>query len=188
MRRARLPNVSLGVAGETSYLRALAHPLRLRLLSLLTGSPMSAAEAARELALAHAAVSYHLRQLLAVGLVEVVEERSNRGGKERRYRPTATTPPPEADTVEGRQLLTAALAEELRRRAADVELGAPSTFADAELWVTPEVLVDVRDRVRAALRTLHDEAQPPRTDGTRKVNATVALFGMTPGSSTAATP
>ncbi len=139
---------------------------------------MSAAEVARELDLAHAAASYHLRQLLAAGLVEVVEERTNRGGKERRYRPTSDQHRPEGETVEGRQLLTAALSEELRRRAAMVDLKAPSTFADAELWVTDEVRVEVRDRVRDALRLLHDQALPPRTEGARKVNATVAIFGM----------
>lgn len=169
--------MSLGVGSDTSYLRALAHPLRLRLLSLLTGAPMSAAEVARELDLAHAAASYHLRQLLGAGLVEVVEERSNRGGKERRYRPT---PPrrPEDESVASRQLLTAALAEELRRRSAEVDLAAPSTLADAELWVTPEVLLEVRDRVRDALALLHEQAQPPRTAGTRRVAATAAVFGM----------
>lgn len=180
--------MSLGVEGEASYLRALAHPLRLRLLSLLTGAAMSAAEVARELDLGHAAVSYHLRQLLAAGLVEVAEERSNRGGRERLYRPTPATSPPEGETVEGRQLLTAALAEELRRRAAEADLSAPSTFADAELWVSPDVLVEVRDRVREALTLLHESARPPRSEGTRKVNATVALFGMTPGALPAAPP
>jgi DNA-binding transcriptional ArsR family regulator len=169
--------MSLGVEGQ-SYLRALAHPLRLQLLSLLTGAPMSAAEVARELDLAHAAASYHLRQLLAAGLVEVVEERSNRGGRERRYKPTPSRSRPEAETVEARTLLTAALAEELRRRAAAIEPAAPSTFADAELWVSPEVLVDVRDRVHAAMQLLHEAARPPREDGTRRVGATVALFGM----------
>lgn len=168
------------VGADTSYLRALAHPLRLRLLSLLTGAPMSAAEVARELDLAHAAVSYHLRQLLAVGLVEVVEERSVRGGKERRYRPTAHPRRPEDETVEARQLLTAALSEELRRRSAEVDLDAPSTLGDAELWVTDEVLVEVRDRVREALVLLHDRAHPPRTPGTRRVAATAAVFGMRP--------
>lgn len=174
--------MSLGVRDAqrpTAYLRALAHPLRLQILSLLTGAPMSAAEVARELDLAHASASYHLRQLHGAGLVEIASERSNRGGQERLYRPTPSQLRPNDESVVARQLLTSALAEELRRRAAYVELGAPSTFADAELWVRPEVLVEVRDRIREALALLHDEAQPPRSVGSRKVNATVALFGMT---------
>src|ERR1035438_78848 len=67
-------------------LRALAHPLRLRMLSLLTGAAMSAAELARELGVSQALASYHLRQLADAEAVELAEERSRRGGKERRYR------------------------------------------------------------------------------------------------------
>jgi len=54
-----------------SAMRAVAHPLRLRILSLLTGAEMSAAELARELDISHANASYHLRVLASVG--EVVE-------------------------------------------------------------------------------------------------------------------
>ncbi|TDD23761.1 ArsR family transcriptional regulator, partial [Kribbella turkmenica] len=56
-------------------LRATAHPVRLRMLSLLTGTAMSAAEVARELGLTHANASYHLRILLESGtVVEAGEE------------------------------------------------------------------------------------------------------------------
>ena len=43
--------MSSGVADRDRVvsLRSLAHPVRLRMLSLLTGAPMSAAEVAREL-------------------------------------------------------------------------------------------------------------------------------------------
>ncbi|MGW5673350.1 helix-turn-helix domain-containing protein, partial [Micromonospora sp. NPDC003776] len=49
-------------------LRALAHPVRLRMLSLLWGAPLSAAALARELAISHALASQHLRRLDAAGL------------------------------------------------------------------------------------------------------------------------
>ena len=48
---------------EVASLRAVAHPVRLRILSLLTGTELSAAEVARELDLTHANASYHLRVL-----------------------------------------------------------------------------------------------------------------------------
>lgn len=41
--------MSLVDEGRTKGLRAVAHPVRLRILSLLTGAEMSAAEIAREL-------------------------------------------------------------------------------------------------------------------------------------------
>ena len=71
---------------EVGGLRALAHPVRLRILSLLTGTALSAAEIARELGISHANASYHVRQLAAAGeLVEAGEERI-RGGVAKRYR------------------------------------------------------------------------------------------------------
>jgi DNA-binding transcriptional ArsR family regulator len=67
-------------------LRATAHPIRLRLLSLLTGAAMSAAEAGRELGYSQATASYHLRVLERAGLVRVVETVRLRGGEAKRYR------------------------------------------------------------------------------------------------------
>src|ERR1700722_5907615 len=81
--------------GELSRLRVLAHPLRLRMLSLLTGAAFSAMELSRELGVSQALASYHLRQLYAAGVVELTEVRSRRGGRERRftYAPAAIAPP-----------------------------------------------------------------------------------------------
>ena len=75
----------IATATEVVSLRAMAHPVRLRMLSLLTGAPMSAAEVARELGLTHANASYHLRQLLAAGQLVEAGEESIRGGRAKRY-------------------------------------------------------------------------------------------------------
>jgi DNA-binding transcriptional ArsR family regulator len=171
-------------------LRALAHPTRLRILSLLTGAAMTAADVARELSLTHANASYHLRQLLAVGTIEVAGEEHIRGGVAKRYRYTVepahtavrtrkTTPV--AGNGEARRALLAILAGELERRSRllrDDQLDAHST--DAELWVDPDVFTEVMHQVTDASRTLHLAAQPPRTPGTVRVNATMALFEMEP--------
>lgn len=55
----------------TKSLRAVAHPARWRILSLLTGAEMSAAEMARELNLTCANASYHVRVLASAGRVEL---------------------------------------------------------------------------------------------------------------------
>src|SRR4051794_30024235 len=92
-------------------LRALAHPLRLRMLSLLTGTALSAAELGRELDVSQALASYHLRQLADAALVQLAEQRSRRGGRERRYRVAPVDPEwrtPVAD-AEGQALLIEAL-------------------------------------------------------------------------------
>ena len=84
--------MSLGAAcpgppeNEQAALRAMAHPVRLRIMSLLTGAPLTAAEVARELGITHANASYHLRNLLAGGLIVSAGEEKIRGGVAKRYR------------------------------------------------------------------------------------------------------
>ena len=100
-----------------SSLRAVAHPVRLQILSLLTGAAMSAAEIARELDLTHANVSYHLRVLARSGDVVVAGEEKIRGGVAKRYRhpwdqPEARDVAPES----GRRASIRAVADELVRR------------------------------------------------------------------------
>src|SRR3954454_21445275 len=86
--RPRLPNMSLGDEPDRrqAALRAMAHPVRLRMLSLLTGASLTAADVARELGLAHASASYHLRSLLSAGLIVQAGEERIRGGIAKRYR------------------------------------------------------------------------------------------------------
>jgi DNA-binding transcriptional ArsR family regulator len=71
---------------RVSSLRAIAHPVRLQILSLLTGTAMSAAEVARELNISHANASYHLRVLANAGQIEPAGEQKVRGGVAKRYR------------------------------------------------------------------------------------------------------
>src|SRR3954469_18797480 len=76
----------MSLGEEKAALRAMAHPVRLRIMSLLTAAPMTAAEVARELHLTHANASYHLRNLLSGGLIYVAGEEKIRGGVAKRYR------------------------------------------------------------------------------------------------------
>jgi DNA-binding transcriptional ArsR family regulator len=63
---------------ETAELRALAHPTRLRLLGLLRmHGPQTAAQLGVPLGEAPGTVSYHLRALAAVGLIEEAEAQSD---------------------------------------------------------------------------------------------------------------
>jgi len=166
-------------------LRATAHPIRLRLLSLLTGVAMSAAEAGRELGLSQATASYHLRVLERVGLVEVVEVVTIRGGEAKRYRhlssaqpfPVVPAPDDGADDDAERARYVEALADELRRRSPRRVAG-PQISTDAELWVDAETWQRVVRHVGHASALLHAAAQRPRTPGTNPVSMTAALFPM----------
>jgi len=165
---------------DVKELRAVAHPVRLRILSLLTGSAMSAAEVARELGLTHANASYHLRILLASGtIVEAGEERI-RGGVAKRYRYPHEEQAQQRtrSTPEGRVAEARALGRELERRVSLRKAGSPNHLSDLDGWVPPEVWEQVRELLMEASMLMHDHNQPPRTPGTVHVSATSWTFQM----------
>jgi DNA-binding transcriptional ArsR family regulator len=175
--------MSLGVERTTSELRATAHPVRLQIMSLLTGAPMTAAEIARELGLTHANASYHLRTLLSAGMIITAGEEKIRGGVGKRYRydPGRDIA---ADRARGHrpdeyfQAMYAAVAAELVRRSRGTYPDQANLMADAELWVDPEQWKAFVTRVGAAARELHEVAQPPRTPGTVRTSTSIAMFRM----------
>jgi DNA-binding transcriptional ArsR family regulator len=163
----------------------MAHPVRLQILSLLTGSSLTAADVARELGLTHANASYHLRNLLNAGLIVQAEEERIRGGIAKRYRyDTERERDRDRETMLGshvpdtQRALFSAVANELVRRTAEADWSVGGTMTDAELWIDPEVWRAIRDRVVEASRELHAAAQPPRTPGTIRTSTTIAMFRM----------
>jgi len=161
------------------HLRVLAHPLRLRILSLLTGTALSAAEAARELGETQANVSYHVRRLHDAGLLEVAEEVHIRGGRAKRYRHRPDSGKRLTTRAPGEEkLLTKAIANELLRRASSRAANRPASLTDAELWVDPELWARLLAQATALSEELHAAAKPPRTPGTVRVSASVALFEL----------
>ena len=165
---------------ETAALRAMAHPLRLRMLSLLTGAELSAAEVARELGITHANASYHLRVLLDAGELEVAGEEKIRGGVAKRYRHPWLRPDGErrlsADDLE--EYVRAMASELVRRYAGRLRGGPRGNLSDAEVWVDPATYDRALELVTEASNLLHASARPPRTEGTMRANLTVALFPL----------
>src|SRR5262252_9305873 len=97
--------------GLRSVHRALADPMRIRLLECLWGQPQSAKELAAWADIAPDRLYYHLAQLEQAGLIEIAEyRRLPRGKVERVYRPTPIEPPDdEATPVEYAEFLGAML-------------------------------------------------------------------------------
>lgn len=163
---------------ELVPLRALANPLRMRIVSLLTGTAMSATEVAEELGIAHASASYHVRQLAAAGYLQRVDDqpaRAGRGQPRRRY----TYDPASGhrlDRTRGRALLYEAMFTDLRRRMG--QLTKQRRSADAEVWLDRHVWDEVCTLIDRAVDLVHDKASPPRTKGSVKVSVTTLLFEM----------
>ncbi len=158
-------------------MRATAHPVRLQIMSLLTGAPMTAAEVARELGLTHANASYHLRTLRSAGMIFVAGEEKIRGGLAKRYRYDAARDAA-SETPEQKRALFAALGNELVRRTASGKFASKTLLGDGEFWVDPDKWLDLRHRFKALVAELHEAAQPPRTPGTIHTSTTVAMFEM----------
>lgn len=160
-------------------LRAMAHPLRLRILSLLTGATLSATEVAAELGVAHAVASYHLRELASAGLIQTIEpdETANRpAGRPRvRYKHVADYHD-RLDRSQGREVLFAAMLDDLSRQFR--EMKHQHRVDHAEVWLereTWEQACELSDRLS---ELVHSRAVPPRTDGAIHSSVTVSVFEL----------
>jgi DNA-binding transcriptional ArsR family regulator len=172
--------MSLGGTGagrEKAALRAMAHPVRLRIMSLLTGTALTAADVARELGLTHANASYHLRNLCSAGMIVVAGEEKIRGGVAKRYRYDATRDHVPS-TPEQKRAFFAALGNELIRRSAAGRFTEKVLIGDGDFWVDPEKWREIRSRFGLLVDELHAVALPPRTPGAIRTSTTVAMFEM----------
>ena len=70
---------------DPRYVKALAHPLRIRILAMLEESPSSPVRLAAQLDATLGTVAYHVRTLESLGLVKLVSTRQRRGATEHIY-------------------------------------------------------------------------------------------------------
>lgn len=74
---------------DPRYVKALAHPLRIRILAMLQERPSSPVQLAPRLGSTLGRVGHHVRVLRDIGLIELVETRRRRGAVEHVYRAPA---------------------------------------------------------------------------------------------------
>ena len=165
-------------------LRALAHPLRLSLLTLLrTEGPLTATQAGELLGESSASCSFHLRQLAKYGLAE---EAGGGRGRERPWRATAmfTDVPAIADSPElaaASGLFRSIVAERyyeqmmawLEARADEpAEWQQAALMSDVLLYLTPAELTELGEQVDGLLDRYLDRMTRPelRPPGARPVS------------------
>jgi DNA-binding transcriptional ArsR family regulator len=78
--------VGAKITDKHMFTGVVAHPIRARALTILVDREASPTEIGRELGLDASHVAYHVRLLLAEGLIELTEETPRRGSMEHRYR------------------------------------------------------------------------------------------------------
>ena len=71
---------------DPRYVKALAHPLRIRILAMLADRSASPVQLSSKLDATLGTVAYHVRTLHSLGLVELVDTRQRRGATEHYYR------------------------------------------------------------------------------------------------------
>jgi DNA-binding transcriptional ArsR family regulator len=78
-------NSSLAGFGDPRLIKALGHPMRTRILGLLGERIASPSELSEELGAPVQNVSYHVRELAKLGLIELVRTTQRRGALEHHY-------------------------------------------------------------------------------------------------------
>jgi DNA-binding transcriptional ArsR family regulator len=153
------------VVQTADQLRALAHPMRQRILRVVGFTPRPNKQVAEALGEHPARTHFHMRELVTAGLIEVVEERPKRGIIEKYYRSAALryrvdpilTPSAlqAADGQPGVQLAALQAAEEELRRTLAAFGGPPTGLRIAQQHgcLTP----DAQQRVVAHLQAVADE-------------------------------
>ncbi|MGO1165088.1 MAG: ArsR/SmtB family transcription factor [Janibacter sp.] len=181
------------VVPDVTQLKALSHPVRMRILGLLrTLGPATASQIARRLGLNSGATSYHLRQLAEHGFVEEAPELGNK--RERWWRSVSqVTSVPERSVsddegrdatdafhhmVVGQQAQRMQTAAE-RRGGEPQEWRAVTSVSDAVVSVTAEQATAIQDRFEALIWEVIDEyGGPPGSiaEGERRFNVVVSTF------------
>jgi predicted ArsR family transcriptional regulator len=153
-------------AATPAELKALAHPLRMRILRLCLHEPMTNKQIADRLDLDPASALHHVRKLLSTGFLEAELARAgNRGAWEKPYRATnkawlLSIPRPD-------DRLTAVLAGLDAARQEMVAAGPDSliTHTRAGLQLSREDLDELTERLRALV--LEYAERPAAPDGIR---------------------
>jgi DNA-binding transcriptional ArsR family regulator len=173
---------------DPAQMRALAHPLRLRLLGLLRADgPATATALGERLAVSPALASYHLRQLAEHGFIEEAPDLA-RDGKERWWRAshqrTSWSTVEFLDTPE-RVAAEQAFGREIVRAQASNAMGWvtgthtwPAEWVDAAdmsdwiLELTPDELHELRDELHEVIA----RRRAPRHEGSERVVAVLHLY------------
>jgi len=147
---------------NVAELRALAHPLRLRILELFAEAPRTTKQVAELLGQPPTRLYHHVAALERVGLLKLKETRKNRGTVEKWFESTARTMSGAGPsrTSSGKQsAATRGLAMALLEQSRQEVLTALSTKGSEAPLVARLVVVAPADRERELRKRLYDMVQ-----------------------------
>jgi DNA-binding transcriptional ArsR family regulator len=173
-------------AGNLVQLRALAHPLRLRMMELFTEGPRTTKQVAQELGEPPTKLYHHANALERAGLLKLSKTRQNRGAIEKWYEASGSL-------ISGRQLSQsrpmqqaisglAAVALEEARREVELALGTAPGSRPLVMRVTvngnAQRIADIRKRLLQVLTEWRDPSSDRKRRGegeARRWTLTVAF-------------
>jgi DNA-binding transcriptional ArsR family regulator len=157
-----------------SFVKALAHELRVEILGILTERMASPNELAKELDEGLSQVSYHVKVLKDYELITLIKTEPRRGAVEHYYRATASTllPAQEWRGVDGglRTAIGAGLASEVFDGLADAVEANKLTDADTHIGRTLLVLdAEGWENVRASAERFTKEVEKEQRESAARV-------------------
>jgi DNA-binding transcriptional ArsR family regulator len=178
---------------DARSLRAVAHPVRLRLLGLLRmNGPSTATALAAQLGLNSGATSYHLRKLAEGGLIVDVPDRGT--GRDRWWRAAHRSTFFQAERlsaadreagVEYLRAIAMVYAEQMHRAAEERPLLPPEwqaagMFGDYPLYLTPAEAQQLMLDLREVLSRYRSAPPTPAPTGTQPFHVQIQAF-LRPG-------
>jgi DNA-binding transcriptional ArsR family regulator len=183
------PDPDRDVIIDSQVLRALAHPLRNRLVMLLRQhGPSTATQLATRLGVNSGATSYHLRQLAGAGLVEEDADRGNARDRWWRARHRGSYLD-DAALLQAEPELTSAFLHSMAQlyydalsRAIDEMSTLPKAWVDASdmsdftFYLTAKQARQLRDEIYDVMGKYRSERDDPHPRGSRPVKLQLQLF------------
>lgn len=184
---------------EPDIVKALAHPLRVQILSVLEHQTASPNQLANELDVPLGNVSYHVRMLAKLGLIKLVSRRQRRGAIEHFYKAEARPVISDSTWAQVPDLVKSAMvqaglgpalsyihtaAQEGGFNHEDAHFSRTTFEVDERAWkAVSKDLAEVFDRLRTlSTETAERLADEPHGDDRRKATVVLMLFeGGEPG-------
>jgi DNA-binding transcriptional ArsR family regulator len=177
---------------DPRVIKALTHPLRISILSALERRTASPSELADELGAPLGNVSYHVRQLAALGLIKLVKKTPRRGAIEHYYEAVGKAEISDAAWAKTPEIVKEALvsgalteiATSVREAAvaggfshADIHLTRERMTVDAEGWKQLSAeLKRTHERVRKIAEASEKRLAKGSHDGEREAGVVMMLF------------
>jgi DNA-binding transcriptional ArsR family regulator len=178
--------------GSLDQLRALAHPLRLRMLELFAEGPRTTKQVAQQLGEPPTKLYHHANALERAGLLRLTKTRQNRGAVEKWYEAPR-------GTISGRHLSRsrpmqqaisglATVALEEARREIELALRRPPGGRPLVMRLTTvgneHRIAHIRQRLLQVLKELRDQKSPEKRLGDRDAKRWTLTIAFVPAATT----